>query len=457
MNCTYDLTNIFERLIEFGTNKDFGMNDDSANNPLKLKKKEYIGKDKNKYIIVKYDHEILSNDLRDKTGLFRSLIFKNGKLVVFSPPKSLMYDMFNEKLNEVKKENTDISFTAEEFIEGTMINLFYDNSIVNTDKGDDVEEGEEGEEQEQEQGDWEISTRSTIGAKISFFRDGSAGKTFRSMFLDAMIESGLEFSQLNKDYCYSFVLQHPDNRIVCPIVKPQLYLAAVYNIVQTESTIQIHQIHDEPEFISTTKVLLPRKLDNDSIDELKFKYASMNTPYDTMGFVIKENTTGIRCKFRNPGYEEVKTLRGNQPKLLYQYISLRQMGRVGTYLKYFPEHKVEFNTMRERIHNFTTTLHNSYVACFVMKEKPLKEYSAQFRSHMYKLHTFYLEQLRENNGKIDRAFVIQYVNALHPAQLMFSMNFNFRKQNVDFIKKERGELPENQEKETQSNTEPTEL
>ena len=29
-----------------------------------------------------------------------------------------------------------------------MINLFYDNSIVNTDKGDDVEEGEE---QEQEQ------------------------------------------------------------------------------------------------------------------------------------------------------------------------------------------------------------------------------------------------------------------------------------------------------------------
>ena len=71
MNCTYDLTNIFERLIEFGTNKDFGMNDDSANNPLKLKKKEYIGKDKNKYIIVKYDHEILSNDLRDKTGLFR--------------------------------------------------------------------------------------------------------------------------------------------------------------------------------------------------------------------------------------------------------------------------------------------------------------------------------------------------------------------------------------------------
>ena len=87
------------------------------------------------------------------------------------------------------------------------------------------------------------------------------------------------------------------------------------------------------------------------------------------------------------------------------------------------------------------------MACYVMKEKPLKEYSAQVRTHMFKMHAFYLEELRENKGKIDRAFVIQYVNALHPAQLMFSLNFNFRKQNVDFVRKERGELPEKDERE----------
>ena len=40
MNFTYDLTNIFERLIHFGTDKDFGNTEDSGNNPLKLKKKE---------------------------------------------------------------------------------------------------------------------------------------------------------------------------------------------------------------------------------------------------------------------------------------------------------------------------------------------------------------------------------------------------------------------------------
>lgn len=434
MNFTYDLTNIFGSLVNFGTDKEFGNNEDSGNNPLKLKKKEFIRKDGDKFMIIKYDHDIISNDMRDKTGLFRSLIFKNGKLVVFSPPKSVTQEMFNEKIVEMKKKEAKVHITAEEFVEGTMINLFFDQSTKQ-------EEGEGGQE-----GDWEISTRSTVGAKMSFFRDGEESKTFRSMFLDAMIENGLEFDHLNKDYCYSFILQHPDNRIVTPITKPQLYVAAVYHIQQTENEIKVKQILDQPDFIEKTGVRQPTLLPLSTIDEMKFEYASMNTPYDIMGFVIKENTTGLRCKYRNPGYEEVKTLRGNQPKLLYQYISLRKLGRVGTYLKYFPEHKEEFHSMRERIHNFTTSLHNSYVGCYVMKEKPLKEYSAQFRTHMFKLHAFYLEDLRENKGKIDRAFVIQYVNALHPAQLMFSLNFNFRKQNVDYVRKDRGEPSENQEK-----------
>ena len=166
-----------------------------------------------------------------------------------------------------------------------------------------------------------------------------------------------------------------------------------------------------------------------------------------MGFILKENTSGIRCKFRNPNYEEVKLLRGNQPKLLFQYISLRKQGSVGTYLKYFPEHKTQFNQMRDRIHSFTNILHANYLACFVFKQKELKEFSKQFRPHMYKLHACYLEALRESGGKVDRQFVIHYVNTLHPAQLMFTLNFSFREQNVDFVKKERGEISEHTEQE----------
>ena len=242
MNFTYDLTNIFGSLVNFGTDKEFGNNEDSGNNPLKLKKKEFIRKDGDKFMIIKYDHDIISNDMRDTTGLFRSLIFKNGKLVVFSPPKSVTQEMFNEKIIEMKEKEAKVHITAEEFVEGTMINLFFDQLTTQ----------EEGEEVQQGEGEWEISTRSTVGAKMSFFRDGEESKTFRSMFLDAMIENGLEFDHLNKDYCYSFILQHPDNRIVTPITKPQLYVAAVYQILQTENEIKVKQILDQPDFIEKT-------------------------------------------------------------------------------------------------------------------------------------------------------------------------------------------------------------
>ena len=441
MSFTYDLTNVYESLEQFAKDKDFGMGDDSKNNPLNLKKNEFINKNGDRYTIVKYDHDTLSNDMRDKTGLFRSLIFKNGRLVTFSPPKSLSFDLFNSNLMDLKEEvNSKIDFVAEEFVEGTMINLFYQPSSS---------EGEDGE--------WELSTRSTVGAKISFYQREEGGrKTFRTMFLDAMLECGLEFDSLNTDYCYSFVLQHPENRIVAPISKSQLYLVAVYKIHQGDVSkaeggtgIQIEQIHEVPEFISTTGVKQPEMLTESLVDDLKYKYASMNTPYHVMGFVLKENTTGMRCKFRNPNYEEVKLLRGNQPKLLFQYISLRKQGSVATYLRYFPEHKAQFNQMRDRIHSFTNMLHANYMSCFVFKQKQLKEFSKQFRPHMYKLHACYLEALRETGGRVDRQFVIHYVNTLHPAQLMFALNFSFREQNVDFVKQERGEPVEKQE-ETES-------
>ena len=59
------------------------------------------------------------------------------------------------------------------------------------------------------------------------------------MFLDAMNHCGLEFSHLNKKYIYSFVLQHPENRIVIPIISPKIYLAAVYKIYKHLDGIQI--------------------------------------------------------------------------------------------------------------------------------------------------------------------------------------------------------------------------
>ena len=42
---------------------------------------------------------------------------------------------------------------------------------------------------------------------------------------------------------------------------------------------------------------------------------------------------------------------------------------------------------------------------------------------MYKLHEKYKTELKPHNKIIDKKYVIDYVNALHPAQQMFIINY----------------------------------
>ena len=65
----------------------------------------------------------------------------------------------------------------------------------------------------------------------------------------------------------------------------------------------------------------------------------------------------------------------------------------------------------------------NYISCFIRKEKPLKEYEFEYKSHMYKLHEKYKTELKPQSKIIDKKFVIDYVNGLHPAQQMFIINY----------------------------------
>jgi hypothetical protein len=120
----------------------------------------------NEYKIIRYDKEKLKNllslKLHDKyseVSKYRSVIIRNNKVVCFAPEKSLDYFLF---VNNYSTENSWL----EDFIDGTMINVFYDN----------IKEV------------WEIASRSTVGANIVFFNDVKnykyfdASWTFRNTF-----------------------------------------------------------------------------------------------------------------------------------------------------------------------------------------------------------------------------------------------------------------------------------
>jgi len=372
------------------------------------------------YHILKYDKEWLSRDCVKSTGLLRSLIFKdNGTIMSFAPPKSLNTDDLS-----IEKE---MEYIAEKYVEGTMINVFYDT----------------------ESDTWEIATRSNIGGEICFFMEEGFKKenTFKYMFNEVCENIGFNIKDLNKSYVYSFVMQHPRNRIVKIIKNMKLYLVDVYEInnktINSIST-QDMSIFGIPD--NTVNNLQRVYLEsNDDLQKCKDSYASMNTPYDIVGVVIK-NKLGERYKYRNPNYEHVRQLRGNQPKLQFQYLNLRQiprdndystMGKITEYLKYYPEHKVLFNNFRNIIHKYTAELFENYIRCYIKKEKELKHFPEKFRTHMYALHhELYLKKLMPEKKYINKNIVIEYFNTLHPAKQMFVMNYDVRKNYIDVEKEE---------------------
>lgn len=358
-------------------------------------------KDNNEYTLVKYDKELLSHDSYSTYGLLRSVIISNSKVVCFAPPKSMSGEQFIEKY-----PSSSSSIVVEDFIEGTMINAFFYN------------------------GTWMIATRSTIGADVSFFKTPSK-KTFHNMFIDACTQCQFNLEMLDPTCCYSFVLQHPENRIVVPFNKPQLYLVAAYKINDdnrvTEQCININNKN-------LGGLKYPDTYEFANYSELIEKFASPNTPYDIMGIVVKNRATGERTKFRNPIYEEVRQLRGNQSKLQYQYLTLRQCGKLPDFLKYYPETKHEMSRFRDQVHMFTNNLYKNYVSCYIRKENPLNTYPHQYKSHMYKLHQHFIDNLRPKNLYITNTEVINYVNNLHPQLLMYCLNYNMRKKIVDTVK-----------------------
>jgi hypothetical protein len=258
------------------------------------------------------------------------------------------------------------------------------------------------------------------------------------MFFEAAKQVNLEFSLLDKKYSYSFILQHPENRIVVPFKKPTLYLAGVFSIVSENEQIFVdvynHQDFRKQFFENKLmNVKFPEQYTFSKYSELIEKYGSMNTSYDIVGVVLHNKLTGERTKIRNPVYEQVRNLRGNQPKIQYQYLSLRQEGKVGEFLKFYPENKKEFSGFREQVHLFTNTLFSNYISCYIKKERPLKEFSEQYRTHMFNIHQIFINELREQKLIVKNTVVQNYVNELHPSLLMYCLNFQMRKRNVDTI------------------------
>jgi hypothetical protein len=240
--------------------------------------------------VLKYMSGTLKCDELKTIGLLRSLVLDQyGKIMAYSPPKCII-----PSTDELDDRFSDDNIIVDEFVEGTMINVFYHRP-----NGQD------------EGADWEVSTKSCVGANIVFHSLGPDAtetttttttettttttttsatdqkKTFRRMFLECMDAARLDFNALQKDCSYSFVMQHPNNHIVRRVTEPALYLIAVYKI-DNEALVIEEQCRNEHlakiNGSNATFVRLPLQFTDVGLRQLQDIYTSLNAPYDFPGW-----------------------------------------------------------------------------------------------------------------------------------------------------------------------------
>ena len=379
---------------EILTKEDFSLREKNYKeweNLLLLKNLEEKFQDKKDIFIIKYKRANLKSAEYNTLGKFRSFICQKDKVISFSPPKSLNFEDF-------KKNNHPNECYAEDYIEGTMISVYYN----------ELKE------------EWEIATKAALGATVYFF---NKNKTFDIMFEEACKNCNFNKENLSKKFCYIFILQHPENRIVLPVQHPYLYLIKVYeirnNIVYQQElykTVNQYQLINYEE--GKLPIGLPAIYPINFFEEVEKYFGSEETTYNYLGVMIY-NLKGERTRIRNPNYQEIKYLRGNQPKLFYQYLELRKKNKVKDYLYYYPESAASLEQFRKILHRFTHLLWKNYINCFIKKQGLLKEYPFKFKIHMYNLHNRYIS----DKTIITRDIVINYVNNLDSAQILYAINF----------------------------------
>lgn len=368
------------------------------------KSKNIMVKKQNGLFVLKYNKSGLNAENISTLGLFRSIVTDGNSLLAFSPPKSIEFETFKETFEKDK-------CITEQFIEGTMINCFFHKN------------------------EWVIATRWDVGAQSSFYQDLDI--TFRDMFIEAMNTCNATFDMLNKKYSYSFVLQHPKNRIVVPFTEPHLFLISKYEMKQQWCAQEILCT----ESIRGSKVSIPMQYENAdklSWDEIIHPHSSINTPYTVVGIMVK-HPTGVRSKIRNPNYEKVRRLKGNAPKIQFQYYNLYQCGRVKEFLQYYPEYNQMFWEFRTELIRWTNELYTCYRRVHIKKDADYKTIPYAFRPHVGALHNIYCVDLRPQKMYVNKETVIKYVNNLPPQRLMYSINYPLRQKEKDDVKAREAE------------------
>lgn len=285
--------------------------------------------------------------------------------------------------------NTD--FSVEMFPDGTLIGAFWDTYVH----------------------EWRIHTRSVLGARCRYY---SQTRTFADMFEEAT--RGLDIASLDRASSYSWVLTHPENRIVCDAPTPRAVIADTCRIAADGAVTW----ERAPRYGVTQ---ITGVFANADAVRTQVNWYNTRFRHNCQGIVVK-SADGRRWKVRTPEYNRVRGLRGNSPRRDYLWLKHWKAETLRDYLRIYPEERGAADSVVNRWKTATADIYRIY--CDVFKAHSLDKslIPPKYRPHVYGLHTLYRETLKPAGGKVDWKACLAYMNAKDVPQMLFVINWELR-------------------------------
>jgi hypothetical protein len=303
------------------------------------------------FALIHYDKE-KSDMSNPHVGKFRSVIWNvnTNRPVCMGPVRGLKFNAAIDAGANIKDSY------IEDFVDGVMLNMFHDGR------------------------DWILNTRTQIGADSHFY----GTRPFRELFWEAFAVVNLSKTiDLKPGYTYSWVLQHPEERIV---VAPEYGIPRLYLVeIRRADTMALA---DEDSQTKSILAMRPQSHEDlKTLEDVQERVSAWGKRFDAkwQGLVIYA-PDGTRYKIRSNEYEEARHLRGNQAKRPFTWLERWSDSKLTQYLRLFPEERTEAGALVARFKTCTQELYDLYQKVYREKAFPLREAPQKYRKLLWDCH-----------------------------------------------------------------------
>jgi len=341
--------------------------------------KEELTKDSTYQISLKEDNDLCIlyyNNLRknesDSEGTFRSTIIEKKTLKpIMTQYNKILYN--NDGIEFLQNKDWNKSITIQRCYEGTLVVVFNYN-----DK-------------------WYVTTRRCLNAQESRW---IRNQTYYEMFMET-IEGKFKLDDLNKNYCYYFVLVHHRNKNIISYHKFGKEYKELFHILTTEKYTfneVDYKINDKVKYIPEEKFT--------SLSELLEDLNKLNTLDKTYqritaeGYVLRYYTGDkykspfVTIKLQTETYEMLTKLKPNNSNIYQCFLELYQTDKLNEFLPFLTKYGGE---VIRRIHTSMKTISKELLDLYhVTRNKQNQDIynklTTQYKKSLYEIHGLYIKK-----------------------------------------------------------------